>query len=367
MIWHILKKSVKLGMRDRSYVIYMLLFPLALMFVLGSALQNSFSENIKLDKLTIAYQADTKTQMGKAFATFAKKADSNRVAFRPMEAQAGERAVKNGKVTAVVKTDAKTLHVVTNNPDVVENSVLQNYLQAFTANYQVVNGVMRVDPSKIKLALQSAQVDENAITVHKLSSSKNVSSFQYYAIALIALSMMFNFYSGTYVMRGEKTRHTIGRIYTAPVKKQALIVGNFLGELVILALILAVLMIVSQFVFHVEWGNHILIVSLTYFTLGILAILLGMTVDMISNGNPVITGAGGMLIQVFAFMGGAYFPTNGAAMEKFSPLGWASNSVKQILYNHEPNAAMLPILLNLSIGIGLIILMTLWQNRKEVY
>lgn len=92
-----------------------------------------------------------------------------------------------------------------------------------------------------------------------------------------------------------------------------------------------------------------------------------MAVDVFSNGNPAANGAAMLLIQVFAFLGGAYFPTGDGLMSKLSPIGWVRVGVRDVLYNHDLAAAAFPIAVNLLITVVLVVAMSFWIRRKEVY
>lgn len=92
-----------------------------------------------------------------------------------------------------------------------------------------------------------------------------------------------------------------------------------------------------------------------------------MAVDVFSNGNPAATGAASILVQVFAFLGGAYFPTGDGLMSKLSPIGWVRVGVRDVMYNNVISASFWPIALNISITLVLVVVMSYWIRRKEVY
>lgn len=367
MIFHIMLKAIKLTLRDKGYFLYMMIFPLALILVLGSVLQDAFSSDVELDKMTVEYTVQKDSPVGKAFSEFATGASGKQVTFKEADsAKAGKDAVANGDAVGFV--DVKDdLTVTTNAPSQIEMSVLDGYLDGFAAQYRLASTIIKVDPTQASVLQNPPKASDSAIQVEKLASGNNISAFEYYAIAMIAMVMMFGINSGINVFREEKVRHTDVRLFIAPIKKSTAIIGNFLGAIFMQTMSLILLMVISNLFFGVHWGDYALVIFVIYFSLLFLSVALGMAVDVFSNGNPAVNGAATILIQVFAFLGGAYFPTGDGLMSKLSPIGWVRIGVRDVLYNHDVAAAVFPIGLNLLITAVLVAGMSLWIRRKEVY
>lgn len=367
MIFHIMLKAIKLTLRDKGYFLYMMIFPLALILVLGSVLQDAFSSDVELDKMTVEYTVQKDSPVGKAFSEFATGASGKQVTFKEADsAKAGKDAVANGDAVGFV--DVKDdLTVTTNAPSQIEMSVLDGYLDGFAAQYRLASTIIKVDPTQASVLQNPPKASDSAIQVEKLASGNNISAFEYYAIAMIAMVMMFGINSGINVFREEKVRHTDVRLFIAPIKKSTAIIGNFLGAIFMQTMSLILLMVISNLFFGVHWGDYALVIFVIYFSLLFLSVALGMAVDVFSNGDPAANGAATILIQVFAFLGGAYFPTGDGLMSKLSPIGWVRIGVRDVLYNHDVAAAVFPIGLNLLITAVLVVGMSLWIRRKEVY
>lgn len=367
MIFHIMLKAIKLTLRDKGYFLYMMIFPLALILVLGSVLQDAFSSDVELDKMTVEYTVQKDSRVGEAFSEFATEARGKQVTFKEADsAKAGKDAVANGDAVGFVDVKDE-LTVTTNSPSQIEMSVLDGYLDGFTSQYRLASTIIKVDPTQASVLQNPPKASDSAIQVEKLASGNNISAFEYYAIAMIAMVMMFGINSGINVFREEQVRHTDVRLFIAPIKKSTAIIGNFLGAIFMQTVSLILLMVISNLFFGVHWGEYALVIFVIYFSLLFLSVALGMAVDVFSNGNPAANGAATILIQVFAFLGGAYFPTGDGLMSKLSPIGWVRIGVRDVLYNHDVAAAVFPIGVNLLITAVLVVGMSLWIRRKEVY
>lgn len=365
MIFHNLKKQIKLTLRDKNYFIFTLIFPVALIFVLGNLLSGSFNQDTSAH-LRVTYIQDGSSQLGQAFEQFAKAAGSKNVTFTAVKDEAtGKKKVQKGKATAFVSTKNDELTVATNYPDTVEKVMLDSYIGAFSSEYSFIKGTVKIDPTQIEKAVERVKLPKEAIKTEKASTSDNVSSFEYYAIAMISMTMMMGLVYGINSYRAEKLRNTIVRLETAPVRKTQILFGNFFGELTVQVLALIILMLVSQFVFGVQWGEYGIFIFAVFLSLGIFSVFLGMALDIFSNGNPAIAGASTIIVNIFAFIGGAYFPMISPTIQKFSPIGWANISSREILYNHDLSAMTIPITMNLSMTLILLLLVLFVQKRRR--
>ncbi|EUJ21351.1 ABC transporter permease [Listeria aquatica] len=365
MIFHNLAKQIKLTLRDKNYFIFTLIFPVALIFVLGNLLSGSFSQDASV-KLQIVYEQNGSSQLGQAFEQFAKAAGSKNVTFTAVKSEAaGKKKVRNGQATAFVRTENEELSVATNYPDSVEKVMLDSYIGAFSSEYSFIKGTAQINPAQIEKAVQQVKLPKEAIVTEKVSDSSHISSFEYYAIGMISMTMMMGLAYGINSYRSEKLRNTAVRLETAPVRKTQILFGNFLGELAVQVLALIILMLVSQFIFGVQWGEYGIFIFAIFLSLGIFSVFLGMSLDIFSNGNSAIAGASTIIVNIFAFIGGAYFPMISPTVQKFSPIGWANISSREILYNHDLSAMIIPITMNLGMTFILLLLVLFVQKRRR--
>ncbi|MBC1418927.1 ABC transporter permease [Listeria fleischmannii] len=368
MLFHIIKKQVKLSLRDKTFFIFMIIFPIALIFVLGSVLQNAFTDDADLGKVDIVYTLQADANMNKAFDTFANEASDKSVSFKQVEGvKAGQEKVKNGDATALIVVKTNDLKVIANSPGTVEKARVDGYINAFAGQYQLAMTAAKINPTQVNTIMAENAVPENAISVQKLQTGDNVSSFQYYAIALIGMTMMFGMMSGVNTFRIEKLKHTDLRLLIAPIRKEVAITGNFIGELVVQAISLVILMAVSQFFFGVNWGSATLLIAAIYFSLAIFSVSFGMAIDVFTNGNAAGGAVSSILVQIFAFLGGAYFPGVSPVVQKLSPIGWANIGIRDVLYNGQLASAVMPLVINIGFALLFILLMAVVQKRKEVY
>ncbi|WP_163653935.1 ABC transporter permease [Listeria sp. PSOL-1] len=367
-IFHVMLKTIKLSIRDRNFFIYTLLFPFVLILVLGTVLQNSFASDTVSEPVKVSYLKGQNQTLDQSFEQFTKMSTGKVIDFKATknENKARER-VKNGDIDALVILQQNKLQVVTSNPDADKKGIVDGYLNAFGKEYQLGTSLGKIDASKLALLAKQEPLSKDAIQVEKNKSGIHFSAFQYYAITIISLMMMFGVMSGMNIFRVEKAKHTNLRLLISPVSNAKIIMGNFLGALFVNVVGLFIMMNLTHFFFHVNWGSAPWLIFLCYFSLLLFSTAFGMSLDVFSNGNPAVSGLGNICVQLFAFIGGSYFPTSNTFVQNLSPIGWLNKGITNFLYAGNIIEIIWPIALNLALSIVLLIGVSLIIKRKEVY
>lgn len=160
---------------------------------------------------------------------------------------------------------------------------------------------------KISEELASIKVNVNSV---KVEGKKSISSFDYYAAAMLAMFILFAASQGGRTLLEEKQNTTYDRMAVSGVSKLAILTGKFF-TVFITALIQMIIMITySSVVLKVYWGDAIptlLICMCSAFAVagaGILISVLTFTADNYNMANAFEN----VIIQVMALLGGSYFP-----------------------------------------------------------
>ncbi|KRL05111.1 ABC transporter permease [Liquorilactobacillus oeni] len=344
MNWIIIKKQLLVESRSFGTYIWLLFFPLAMMLVLGNVLTNAFNDTpLKIKKVSVVYKIPKAHQpVAEAFSNFAAAADSRYISFNKItNKESALKQVKRGNKTALTVINKKVLTVYSNNPDILQSSILSAHLQGFTEEYAVNAALLHItkDPAQL-----DKRVPDYTKTVksEKTNGIKQPSSFQYYAIAMIALSCLMTMIIGTRLFSDERERKTMARMYISPVPRSQIIISNFFGSFVLRACSLALLMVVVNKFFTVSWGKNVVLVFFSFLSLIMFAMLLGITIDIFSKGAKSVTTVANIVVQTFLFFGGAYFPVS-KTQALFSPVGWVLVSVREMVYSNQIATAAWPI------------------------
>lgn len=75
-------------------------------------------------------------------------------------------------------------------------------------------------------------------------------SFDYYAITMITMTMCYEAYLGVYALKGEKLGRTSVRLWASPINKWELLVGKLLGALTVTLIEVVLVMLFAKYLMH---------------------------------------------------------------------------------------------------------------------
>lgn len=364
-------KEMKHFFRDKRSFIFVLIFPIVLMGVLGTALNSAFNTGRSPVEMNVLYKTNADEVLEGAFADFTAETNEAGIEFESLEAgEDGEEKVDDGEASGFVYMDSDGVDLYLPDEYSLESSVLKSALASFTETYNVASEIIETTPEKASVL--QFQVTHDFIQEHAVDSDKTVGSMDYYAIVMTTMFIFIGAMFASGLIAEERLQNTDARLMIAPVKKRDILVGKVSGFVVIFSFFIFVLFLFSTFVYNADWGEHLGLVALILLSQVIFTVCFGMGVGYITqssgNANVFIMIA----VQVSAFFGGAFFEiTNpeGALkyITKLSPLEWQNNALLNMIYANDLSHIVPTFILNIGIGaMFLFVPMILFRNREGI-
>ncbi|MGG5358533.1 ABC-2 type transport system permease [Enterococcus sp. DIV0213j] len=358
----IILRILKQSLRERSNYLYFLAFPVLMMMILGTILQNQESfQTEAADKIEPihAYFMHSDSDLGKNFAETFGTIKDDYIQFEETK----EKKTELDDNSVMIDIDKK-VDVTVNQLDSIQMTILRTYLEAFSDHYQLYQSALTHD------ALQQLQVPlpdlSEELTISTAQVRQLPTSFQYFAIAMMGLFILYVGEIGLDMFGRSRNARTgtVARELQSPISRQMLINGTFLGHLIVGLVIVTVLMLITGVLFNAPWGNELPFSFLMLSSLMALFLTLGFFFDSVGNG-ALGSGLMQILIQIFAFFGGAYFPVPNW-MTNFSPLGWVITALQNALWTTN-ELTWWPIAANLALVVILFSAASLILNKREVF
>jgi len=370
-IWNIAVKEFKSDLRDKRTLFLMLVFPIVLMLILGSALTNAFTSGLSVDGMKLLYKNEaTAGELVQAWEGFAQAIGQEGVETTSVtEGADGVKEVKEDNATAYAVIRDSGIQFYGSSRHSIESNILQGMLTAFADQYNLAAAAYRTDPEAAGQILKQAGAQAGFVQETGLEADRKPGSMDYYALVMSTMIAFYAAMSASYLIRGERLRKTALRLSAAPLKKSELFLGKVIGNTLINVLCVMAVVLFSKFVFRADWGDHMGIVLLALLTEVILAISLGLAISFIfkeSSSTAVLM----IFAQVASFFGGAYFPLgelNGfmLAVANASPLYWINSGMMKVIYNGDVQAALPVIGLNVGIAAVLLVFSAITIRRRE--
>lgn len=180
-------------------------------------------------------------------------------------------------------------------------------------------------------------------TIDTVTNKKPLSAMMYYSVGMCVMFVLFVASSiATYTFR-ERELHVFDRIILGNVSKWSYFFGNYISAIIISFIQIMILYGVSALVYGIYWPNIMafIVVSLCIcLAVGGMAALLT-AINFRLNSLMLTSFFGSVLIFVFSFVGGSFFPAG-----ELSP-------VIQLLGNLTPNGSGMTAYLKILQGYGI--------------
>ncbi|RKP48044.1 ABC transporter permease [Cohnella endophytica] len=367
-------KEIKTTLRDKRTFTFMLLFPIILMLILGTALSNAFSSTTPVGDLKLLYKSDiADKQLTQFWQSFSQAIEKEGIVSVPIEKGVdGKQEISANHYAAYAEVGDQGIAYYGSSKKTIESNILQGMLTAFADKYNLAAAAMATDPSLAEGIIRDAN-DSAAKYVKETSliADKQPGSIDYYAMAMTTMIALYASISGTLLFWVEKKRNTIVRMIASPVSKGEIFAGKVIGCTVINILLVFAVMLVSKFVFQADWGNHLGIVLVVLVTEVMLAVSLGLVLSYWKgdSARSIVM----IFTQISSFIGGAYFPLGNSGesfmgfISDLSPLRWANQALTKIIYNGDLGAAWPAIGLNVGIAAACLFIAVVSMRKKEAF
>lgn len=368
-IFIIIKKSLLYGIRDKKNMAMMILFPIVLILVLGTALASQDGPSIDLKDTTVFYSINGNSEASKSFQDFiddlnkSKKFDTKFVKTKN-DSYAKDMVKKDRLYIGYIKVEDSS-EIKVYKKDDTRGSLIQSLVSSYSDRYNALSEIAKKNPQSLMKIASDASDDFTRIT--SVNKKKAPSSIGYYAIAMITNIIMYGASYGLYGIAGERIGKTEGRVFCSPIKKYQYFIGKIFGNIIVVALQEIIVILASKYIIKADFGNNILAVFLIFLSQIVFSVTLGVTLGFMSN-TSASNGILNMAIPFVSFLGGCYFPIDSIpvlnSISVISPLRWVNKSIFGIIYSSDYSKMMPTIAINLVLA-GILITISSVIVRKE--
>lgn len=341
-ILRIILLDIRLLLKDRTFYLKLLLFPLVLIAILGMVFQNNSSA--KITAFSIAYyNEDTpaaemgNTSLGTLFASDVLQSNSLKETIHLIHVSSPAQAkalLKNGKAAVYLHVPAAftqswmdgTAAVMEQDTSGAQSVQKELLTQLETGFIQSANSRLALEkaigsaaqkgdvaPGASRAALaQAANATVNQVDIPEKSSGNGahpITAMQYYAVGM---TLMFSILTAFLLIHGvvqEKQDGTFLRITSTPLPKGQYLAGKLLGIALSVVLQMVLLIAFTTVIYRIDWGTllPVLFITLLYgFTVGAFILLLGLT----AKNHTSVSSMASLLLYGFSFLGGSFVPVD---------------------------------------------------------
>ncbi|EJV56286.1 ABC transporter permease [Bacillus wiedmannii] len=385
-------KDLKIRLIDRRGFIMMLIMPLLLTAILGSALSNIF-DNGGLPKTVIGYYQVGTDEFADVFQkdVLQSKELKDDVKVKIVNSQEElEGMLKEKKIDVGIVIPNKWSEQVQDGklkePKVfidpskdIQAKIAESMIRSFSERVQtvavstksVVTELAKSQHSNVEQVAKEVSGDLQTVATSGANNiekgtigKKTVAAMQYYAAAMLVMFLLYNITVGAKSVVTEQRTETLARLFSTPTSSFSILFGKFLGTLLFACIQLGMFIVATHFMFQVEWGgdlSQIVAVGISY---AICVSGLSMLIAAFIREEKTADVMGGIGIQILAILGGSMlpiyvFPDTLQTIANVAPNKWALTSFLNIM-SGTPWDVLLPVIFSLcSAGIVSVMIGTL--------
>lgn len=364
-------KEIKQTFRNKKALAMGLLFPIVLIFILGTVLSGAFSDSSTFKNISVVYLEQDSGYLSKGFDGFIDKGNSIGIKFSKVYTEEeGLKAVKNGKYTGFLEINDKGMKLYKSDLAGIQGDVVESMMKSFLQRYGAVMEIAKVSPSAL------AEINSNTnygglVKNTSLNNKTKPEAMDYYAVTMLTLIILYSSMNGMYSITGEITGKTQDRLFCTPVSKYKILIGKILGNIIYSALQIAIIIVFIKFVFHAYWGDHIGTIFIIALAESVMTVSLGAGLSFVIKDTAALNGLLSMLSSVLAFLGGGYFPMDGMGktvqlVTNISPVKWINQAMFQVIYSNDFSYVGIAIFMSLLIAAIFIGISSLGYRKEAV-
>lgn len=378
----IANKDMKIRLRDRKGFITMLLMPLVLTAILGSALSGLFSDSGSIPDTAVGIVVSADADLTDRFVNEVLQGDELKesITLKEFKAEAAlKKAVEQQQVDigvilpsgwgdGLMMGEVKEATILSDPEKDTQSTILKSILTSFIDRVTSVSVASEVVSKELLSAVpvSGQNVDVvNAVSelandlseiagsqLHAVTTKEDgknpISGMQYYAAAMCAMFVLFNVTFGAKSIVQERKTETLARLLSSPVHRFSIIAGKFLGTLYFSFLQFLVFVTATHYLFGVSWGSNILQVLVIGLAYSVSVAGFAMLIAGVITEEKTADTAGGIGVQILALLGGsmipvAAFPNSLQQLANIAPNKWALGTLLEIMNGTAWSTLILPV------------------------
>lgn len=368
--------SVKLFFREPIVIIMMFILPVVMMFILGTALNEAFTNGFKLKDFNVAYIDNSKDiNISKGFSQIITELSKNDVKFTKItDEKAGIGQVSEKKFACLVILNADGgINLYKNGVHHLGGDILEEALKSFQNRVSAVKYMYMTNPQRAE-ELFKDETSTQYIESMGVNGKKAPTANEYYGIACINMVLFFGIVTIYMRVVKDMISGTAKRKFATPANPYAVYIGGLTGNFIASLLQIAIICGYCIFVNGLNWGSHIPVIYSLFAAEAFMIVGAGGLIGCLVKKKNQINMVSFIMLGVAWFIN--LFAGNFASLENYnfsdsmvkilrlSPILKVNDAIFGLLYNGDNSLAAPCIFTCVIIGAVCIFISVLFYKRR---
>lgn len=373
-MFDIIKKEVVHSLRNKKNLILNIVFPLILMMILGMVFSQRFNKDLSYEGSSLAYYTTSEGQLSKGLEKMIPQFEELGIQIEQLEdeKQGINRIEENiNSCYLLIDEENNKVDLYKSKRENVVSSLVEGIVRTYIDRYNLVSKVYSINPSYANSMAQK-NVRGDFVKTQSIDKKAQARSIDYYGISMLTLIILYSITSnGMTSMVREKDYGTLSRIIRLPISKFKIFMGITLGNLLVTIMQVLTLMICSNKLFGVNYGQDIGTVLLIIISQIVICIAIGISLGVLIKNHDLAKGLASIIIPILTFTGGGYYPIERIGskvlenISRYSPIKRINDSIFQVIYQKDYTSVIPTVVVTLSVALVILTITTIIFNRRE--
>lgn len=237
----IILNEFKSYIRNPFIVTVLVIFPIAMIFILGNLVEKVQVSDKVIGEVRIAYSADNLALedmilMDTVHVTKANEKDAVSL-------------LKNNEADAFLAMDVDGIRMYEGS-SVLYNNVIKAIMNGLLFRQSVMSSIAQTSPQSLRNLSSS-----NGSYTETKPLDTEMSMFDYYVIAMTIMTATFSCLSASMAFTDERKNRTMNRLITSPMHKGRIFLAKCLGQIPFAIIQVGVVLIFSGVVYHTQFAS----------------------------------------------------------------------------------------------------------------
>ena len=318
-------------MRNRSFIFWSLIFPIALMTCFHLAFGNIYEVENKVDARDVAVVYEEENEFTSGFEAMTKvlsedSEDQKKLlnVSRKDTVKDAEELLKDNKVCGMFLVKADNVEIVMS-PKYSDTDamILKSIASYYLREYKIIGEVMESgDPAKLEILKEELGKETDMISPEKTAYIETTDPYNWYFYSTVVMGILFQAMAGINLvadLQADLNRSAM-RTSVSPTKKLGLILSGFFARFILSVTVSGTSLVYMNKILGVPLGNRIPQLILFVLISNMFALSMGEMFGLFFKGSINARGNKGTgLIMTSVFLGGEMVATLPGVFEQNIP------------------------------------------------
>ena len=275
MFFHNLKYYLMAGFRAKSFIFWLMLFPMMLGTLFKTAFGTVYEQDVVFSSIPTAIVDTSGNDI------FRRVIDSLEEAEKPLmdvtytTEEKAKQLLKDGDVCGIIYVGDKLSLSVTEQK--LSQVILKSFIEQYSINEKIITDIAEKDPSKLPSVIEKLSADVSACNDIPVTDAENTDIYVQYFYNLIAMVAMYGSVTGLHVtVRNQANLSALGaRKNCSPTPKSVSLLADFVGSTVMQTACMVLCVTFVRFVLKIDFGDRLPLVYVSAVLGGMLGVSIG--------------------------------------------------------------------------------------------